>query len=253
MIAVLSPAKTLDYSQGHLQAIQSPTLKKDTNELIDVLKKKSRKDLMKLMNIKEKLADLNFQRYQSFSPRYTKNNSKAAVLAFKGDVYLGLQADLFKKNHIDYAQDHLRILSGLYGILKPLDKMQPYRLEMGTSLKTQKGKNLYQFWDDKITKELNKTIKNSKSKYLVNLASNEYFKSIDKAKLNVPVIDVAFKEYRDGKLKFISFNAKKARGLMAKYMIENKVSSITKLKAFNLDGYYYEESLSKDGLLTFVR
>lgn len=253
MIAVLSPSKTLDFETAGAQTMDSPLFRKQSKELVSELQKKSKKDLMKLMSISEKLGELNYQRYQNFSDRYTSNNSKAAIHAFKGDVYLGLEAESLNDKELQYAQNHIRILSGLYGILKPLDKMQAYRLEMGTKLKNQHGKNLYAFWGDQVTKALNKEFKNHKEKILVNLASQEYFEVIKTDKLNARVVNIDFREYRDGKLRFISFNAKKARGMMARYIIKKKVDSFKKLHGFDMDGYQLLGERSDENTLCFVR
>lgn len=253
MIAVLSPSKTLDFETAGAQAVDSPIFRKQSKELVSELQKKSKKDLMNLMSISEKLGELNYQRYQNFSERYTSNNSKAAVHAFKGDVYLGLEAETLTDQELQFAQEHIRILSGLYGILKPLDKMQPYRLEMGTKLKNKHGKNLYAFWGDQITRALNKEFKNHKEKILVNLASQEYFEAINTDSLDAKLVNVDFREYRDGKLRFISFNAKKARGMMARYIIKNKVDSFKKLQGFNMDGYQLYGEGSNEDNLCFVR
>ncbi len=253
MIAVLSPAKTLDYEYDGFKAASTPRLKNKTQELIDILKKKKATDLMKLMKINEKLGQLNFERYQNFSEKYTVKNSKPALSAFKGDVYLGLDVATLKAKDIDIANDKIRILSGLYGLLKPLDKMQPYRLEMGTKLQNASGKNLYKFWGDEITDLLNKDLKKTKSKYLINLASKEYFSAVNRQDIKAEVIDVGFKEYRDGQLKFLSFHAKKARGLMARYIIKENPKSINALKGFNYDNYAIDEALSSENLLMFTR
>jgi cytoplasmic iron level regulating protein YaaA (DUF328/UPF0246 family) len=253
MLVLLSPAKTLDYTESSVKATKNPKFKSDALELIDILKEKSIGDLMNLMSIKEKLGALNFERYQKFSKNYTVNNSKAALLAFKGDVYIGLDATTLTNDEILYSQDHIRILSGLYGLLSPLDKMQPYRLEMGTTLKTEKGTNLYHFWGDKITKEVNKQLKAQENAVLVNLASQEYFHAIKRDKIKGDIIDINFKEFRDGKLKFISFTAKKARGLMTRYIIQNKIETKEGLKGFNYENYFFDESLSDASQFTFVR
>lgn len=253
MLVLLSPAKTLDYTETTVKASKNPKFKEDALKLVGVLKEKSISEIMKLMSIKEKLGTLNYERFQNFSKSYTAKNSKAALFAFKGDVYLGLDAATLSEDELSYAQNHVRILSGLYGLLAPLDKMQPYRLEMGTTLKTEKGTNLYHFWDDKITKEANKQIKKQANPVLVNLASQEYFHVIKRDKIKGQVIDINFKEYRDGKLKFISFSAKKARGLMTRYIIKNNIENIEGLKGFNYEDYYFEENLSDDKQFTFVR
>jgi len=253
MIILLSPAKTLDYNPTEIKASKTPVFKKETSELISILKKKSPADIGKLMHIKEKLSLLNYERYQNFSDSYTKKNSKAAILAFNGDVYVGLEAHTFSNKELERAQDSIRILSGLYGVLRPMDKMQPYRLEMGTHLKNPKGSNLYKFWGDQVSLQINKDLKKSGSNYILNLASKEYFSVLDKKILKGDLIEIAFKEYRDGKLKFISFSAKKARGMMARYVVKNKIKNIEGLKGFNYENYSFEESLSTENNLMFVR
>jgi cytoplasmic iron level regulating protein YaaA (DUF328/UPF0246 family) len=253
MIAVLSPAKSLDYENEGFEATATPTFRKKSADLVSILKEKNIDDLRSLMHISEKLATENYDRYQNFSSRYTPNNSKAAISAFVGDVYVGFDAKSLTQKDIDFANDHIRILSGLYGLLRPLDKMQPYRLEMGTKLKNQSGKNLYEFWDGDITKQINKDLKKVNSEILVNLASNEYFKSIKKDQLKAQIINVDFREYKGDELKFISFNAKKARGIMARYIVQNRILKVDGLKGFDIDDYRYEESLSTEDNLMFVR
>ena len=219
MIAIVSPAKTLDFSPYEIDTLSSPRLLEHSDRLVSILRKKRVKSLMQLMDISENLASENYERYQAYAPPFTVENAKPAVLAFKGDVYLGLDADSFTPAELAYAQDHLRILSGLYGLLRPLDLIQAYRLEMGTALKNRRGKNLYEFWGERITKLLQEDLAAGNHQYLVNLASKEYFKSIQPALLGVPVIDIHFKERRNGVLKVISFNAKKARGAMTRALI----------------------------------
>ncbi len=253
MIIVISPAKTLDYTKSTLQATDTPKFRKHANQLIEILKTKSPEDLKKLMSISDQLAELNYRRFQKFSSRYTDNNSKASIMAFKGDVYLGLEAETLQIEDITFAQKHLRILSGLYGLLKPLDKMQPYRLEMGTTLANEKGNNLYIFWGDQITKAINRDLASQEEKVLVNLASNEYFKSIHTKKIKAKILDISFKEFRNGTLSFISFNAKKARGLMSRYIIQNKITKVDDIKGFNLDNYYFDEENSTEDNFLFVR
>lgn len=205
------------------------------------------------MHISDKLTEVNYNRYQNFSSRYTGSNSKAAIHAFKGDVYVGLEAETLTKSDIDFAESHLRILSGLYGLLKPMDKMQAYRLEMGTNLKNPKGKNLYDFWNGTLTSEINKTLKKNSNDLIVNLASKEYFSALDRKQLKGEIIDIGIKEYKEGKLKFISFNAKKARGLIARYIIKNRITTKKGLMGFDYDGYTYQEDLSSDNEFMFVR
>lgn len=250
MIILLSPSKTLDF-EHNIQGDTEPSFIEDTITLNKSLKKYSKKKLASLMNISDKLAALNYQRNQEFEEVFTEENSRAAMFAFKGDVYLGLQAQDFKKKDVNYANKHLRILSGLYGLLRPMDKMQAYRLEMGTSLKVGRKKNLYEFWGNKIGDELKESLKDHKNKSIINLASNEYFKAVKLDGLDI--IEIGFKEYRDGKLKFISFNAKKARGLMSQYIIKNRVSTLNGIKAFNLEDYAFDASLSSENHLMFTR
>jgi len=252
MIILLSPSKTLDFDHN-IMGESEPSFIQDTITLNKSLKKYSKKKLGALMNISDKLASLNYQRNQDFQEEFTEENSRAAMYAFKGDVYVGLQAQEFKKKDVTYANKHLRILSGLYGLLKPMDKIQPYRLEMGTSLKVGRKKNLYEFWGNKIAEELQESLSKHKNKSIINLASNEYFKAVKLDELKDQIIEVGFKEYRDGKLKFVSFNAKKARGLMSQYIIKNRISTLEGIKAFNLEDYAYDESLSTDNHLMFTR
>lgn len=253
MLILLSPAKTLDETRLDYPNTESPSLRKKTSELVTVLKEYSAQDLSSLMSISDKLAQTNYNRYQAFSSRYTATNSKAAIFAFKGDVYIGLEADSLNENDITYAQDHLRILSGLYGLLKPLDKMQPYRLEMGTSLKTSKGKNLYNFWGDDITKEINKALRSHDDKTIINLASNEYFHSVNTDKLKGDVLNIGFKEDRNGKLTFVSFNAKKARGSMSRFIIQNRIENKEDLQGFDTDGYTFHADLSSENNYLFIK
>lgn len=253
MIVLLSPAKTLDYSPSNVAATKVPLFKNRTSDLVDILKTKSAKSIGKLMHISDKLANENYERYQNFSNSYTKKNSKASILAFKGDVYLGLEAENFSAKELSYAQETLRILSGLYGLLRPLDKMQPYRLEMGTKMKNKKGQDLYKFWGDDITDVINKDLSKQKSQTIINLASKEYFKAVNKKKLEGDIIDIGFKEYRNGKLTFVSFNAKKARGMMARYIVKNKVEKAKDLQGFDYDGYSFETELSNDQFYMFVK
>lgn len=253
MITVLSPSKRLNYNDDQVEFRNTPLFSSKAKQLIGILKKRSKPEIMELMNINEKLADLNVGRYKSFSKEYTGDNSKAALLAFTGDVYLGLDAKSLSKDELEFAQEHLRILSGLYGILRPLDAMQAYRLEMGTELENRKGNNLYDFWGMEITKEINKLLAVQKDPVLVNLASKEYFSVLDRKKIKGEIIDIHFKEYRNGTLKFLSFNAKKARGFMTRYIIKNKIDDREGLKGFNLENYYYEETLSDSHNFTFVR
>jgi cytoplasmic iron level regulating protein YaaA (DUF328/UPF0246 family) len=254
MISVLSPAKSLDFDKEVNFDKTTVRFKNETEKLVSILKEKESEDLQDLMSISEKLANLNVDRYQDFE-KNVKSNSKQAIFAFQGDVYQGFEADSLNKTDIDFAQDHVRILSGLYGLLRPLDMIQPYRLEMGTQLKVDNAESLYDFWDDKITNLLLEDLKHQKDQTIVNLASNEYFKSLNKKLLraNASILDVEFKDLKNDQYKIISFYAKKARGLMARYIVQNQITSTEDLKGFNLDGYWYDEKASNDKKLAFKR
>lgn len=249
---ILSPAKRMEIKQNSFE-YSTPTLLNKTKDLIKILKTKNSSHFQKLMSISPKLADLNFQRYSDFDLNHTINNSSQSILSFKGDVYLGLQADTLNIEELQFANDHLRILSGLYGILRPNDLIQAYRLEMGTKLSNKKGKNLYDFWGNSITNSINESLSNHESKTLVNLASDEYYKVITPAKIKGDILKIVFKEFRDEKLKFITFNAKKARGLMAKYIIKNKLATKEDIKGFDYDNYYFNEEHSSENEYWFVR
>jgi len=252
MKIVISPAKSLDFeTQLPTKQYTEGNFLKEANTVHKVLKKKKPKELSELMAISEKLADLNWQRNQEWATPFTPENARPAVYAFNGDVYIGLDAYSLPEEKLEVLQDKLRILSGLYGLLKPLDLIQPYRLEMGTRLPIGKSKDLYEFWKTKLTKALNAELK--KDELFINLASNEYFSAIDKKDLKVPVITPEFKDYKDGKLKIISFFAKKARGMMVRYIIETNAETIEDLKGFNYEGYQYDANLSKGHTLVFTR
>lgn len=254
MIIVLSPAKTLDYEpQSHTKKSSTPDFLDDSKELIDVLKKKSKSQIAKLMSLSDKLAELNVQRYKDWRIPFDAENAKQCLLAFKGDVYQGFEFDDWKAADFMFAQKHLRILSGLYGVLRPLDLMQPYRLEMGTKLKTERGKDLYAFWGDRITTAINLAIKTSRSKAFVNLASNEYFGAVNAKDLEVPIVTPVFKDEKNGKFKIISFFAKKARGMMANYIIQNRIKDPDGLRDFDVAGYRFDEDSSDEHTLTFLR
>jgi cytoplasmic iron level regulating protein YaaA (DUF328/UPF0246 family) len=218
-----------------------------------VLKKKSPQQIAELMTLSDKLAGLNVARYEAWSPKFSASNSKQAVLAFNGDVYEGLDAKTLKPAQLDWAQQHVCILSGLYGVLRPLDWMQPYRLEMGTALSTTKGKNLYQFWGSQIADYLNERAAAEAVPVIVNLASEEYFKAVDKKALKPRVVNCVFEELKAGKYKIISFMAKRARGLMVRYAIEHKLSTVKKLESFNLEGYQFTADVSTPDRLVFRR
>ena len=253
MLFLISPAKSLDYSETSVEEATLPRMRKNTQELVGIMQQKSAGELKELMNISDNLAILNADRYRKFGKRFTPKNSKQAILAFKGDVYLGLDASDFSEEDFEYAQKHLRILSGLYGLLKPLDKIQPYRLEMGTKLVTQKGRNLYHYWDDQITNLVNKDLKQSESKVIINLASNEYFKSIQKKNLKGELYNLSFKDEKNGEYKIISFFAKKARGMMCRFATKNKITKPEDLKGFDYEGYVYNDALSEEKDWVFTR
>jgi len=254
MKLVISPAKNIDFESYFKTNIKSYLkFDKEANTLVSILKKYAPSKLASLMKISDKLADLNFARYQNWEFPFTDENAKPAVGIFNGDVYRGLDVETFDENDLQFMQNHLRILSGLYGILKPTDLIQAYRLEMGTKLKNNEGKNLYEFWGDKITEFLNEELKVEQNPILINLASIEYFKVINQSKLKALIITPQFKELRNGKLKIISFSAKRARGLMSRYIIKNKIENIEEIKAFNLENYQYDDNLSDSQNFIFTR
>lgn len=254
MLIVISPAKTLDYdTPPKTKVFTIPDYLDQSQQLINRLRNFSSLDISDLMKVSAKIADLNFDRYESWKKPFTVKNAKQSVLAFKGDVYTGLDAMSFKSDDFKFAQNHLRVLSGLYGLLRPLDLMQPYRLEMGTKLKTDNGKNLYEFWGSDITEGLNKQLKKIKSDTLINLASNEYFKSVKPNELNAEIITPAFKEFKNGDYKMIGIYAKKARGLLSRYIIQNKLSDAEEIKSFNEEGYRFNKKLSKGNTWVFTR
>ena len=249
MLAVISPSKTQDFTKTDIVKYSQTRQAKQTLELIDILKLKSKDDIAKLMSISEKLANLNFDRFQEFSNEFNLNNAKQAILAFKGDVYNGIDAPSLTADDLDFAQENIRMLSGLYGVIRPLDLIQPYRLEMGTKLANPKGKNLYEFWGDGISKVLNI----DESETLINLASNEYFKGIDKKSLNANIIDIVFKENKNGKYKVIGIYAKHARGLMVNFIIKNRINNAEKLKEFNTEDYTFNTNISDEKTWVFTR
>ncbi len=253
MVILLSPAKTLDFSNSSIEQYSHATHLADTMSLLRELKRLKTNELMDLMSLSEKLAIENKERYQVFSKSHTLENSKQALLAFKGDVYLGIDADTMTEDQLLFAQKHLRILSGLYGLLSPLDLIQPYRLEMGTRLSNKKGKNLYEFWNTKISRSINQMAKEQHSKLVLNLASEEYFRAVDKSILKLPVLTAQFKEFRNGTLSFVSFNAKKARGLMTRFIIDHKIHEAEDIKGFDKDGYAFSVEHSKEDQWLFVR
>jgi cytoplasmic iron level regulating protein YaaA (DUF328/UPF0246 family) len=249
---IVSPAKKLDFeSVAPIEIYKQPEFLETSKKLIKDLKKLKSTDLQKLMGISENLAQFNLERYQNFKTPFDLKNSKQAIFAFKGDTYIGLDIDSLDKKDIDYADKNLRILSGLYGVLKPLDLMQAYRLEMGTSFGIGSNKNLYELWRETNTRAIESDLKGKSA--LVNLASKEYFSSIDFKALTKPVITPVFKEEKNGKLKIISFNAKRARGMMANFIIKNKIKDADDLENFNMDNYKFDKSLSSKSELVFRR
>ena len=253
LVTIISPAKKLDYSpiEKNLDSTV-PGLLEHSNELIKYLKSLNPQEVSSLMGLSDKLGALNYERFQEWETPFTKSNSKQAILAFKGDVYQGLDAESLSETELMWAQKHVRILSGLYGVLKPLDLMQAYRLEMGTKFPTNRGKNLYEFWNSIITDELNRTFY-SKKATLLNLASNEYFKSINSSELKANVITPIFMDRKNGKYKIISFFAKKARGLMTRYVIKNQIEDIADIQNFEEGGYFFNEEMSEDNKPVFCR
>lgn len=254
MLIVISPAKTLDFeSTPTTKKFSQPQLLKQSEQLIDVLTTKSPLDIEKLMGVSPKLAELNVERYHQWSRPFKLSNSKQAILAFRGDVYTGMQGETFTEKQLEYTQDHLRILSGLYGILRPLDLIQAYRLEMGIKLENPAGKNLYEFWNLTITNNINKQLQSIDSKILLNLASNEYFKSVKAKSITAKVVTPVFKDWKNGQYKMISFFAKKARGSMSAWVLKNKVKTVKKLTQFDVDGYCYNAELSDPLNPVFLR
>lgn len=253
MKIVISPAKTLDYETAlPTDQYTLPRFQEEAKELNETLKKKSQKDISELMKLSDALASLNVQRYKDFSPSFSTDNARPAVFAFAGDVYTGLDAFSMSPKNIEVMQDKLRILSGMYGVLKPLDLLQPYRLEMGTKLPVGPHKNLYGYWKNIVAPAINEELK--EGEILVNLASNEYFKAVDKKQLSAPVITPVFKDFKNGKLKVISFFAKKARGSMSRYLIDTNAQSLQDILSFNRDDYRYSaEHTVKENEPVFIR
>ncbi|GAB3659677.1 peroxide stress protein YaaA [Ramlibacter alkalitolerans] len=254
MLFLLSPAKTLDYVSPVPEVAHTlPAFAADAAHLIEVLRRYSPQQVSSLMEISDPLAALNVARYQAWSPKFTRRNARQAVLAFDGDVYDGLQARRMGVADLEWAQRHLRILSGLYGVLRPLDWMQAYRLEMGTALKVGTTANLYQYWGSRISESLNETLAADKTPVVINLASQEYFKAVDRRALKARVIDCVFEEWKGGTWKIISFSAKKARGLMARYAITRRLETPRKLEAFDLEGYRFDAAASQPERMVFRR
>ncbi|WP_417283320.1 peroxide stress protein YaaA [Comamonas sp.] len=257
MLFLISPAKSLDYETPLPQDLPHtlPVFKKQPLELIAVLRQKAPQDIAELMSISDKLAVLNVGRYEAFSSKFSDKNARQAVFAFNGDVYEGLNAHSLKPRELDWAQEHVLILSGLYGMLRPLDWLQPYRLEMGTRLATDHGSNLYQFWGTQIAEHLNQRCAElpEAERIVVNLASQEYFKSVDRKTLKAPVVECVFEDFKGGKYKIISFHAKRARGLMVRWAVQHKARKPADLRKFDLQGYAFSDSASTPERLVFRR
>lgn len=254
MLILISPAKTLDYqSPLATQRYTQPVLLDHSQQLIDVARQLSAPQIKTLMGISDKLADLNATRFHDWQPDFTPDNARQAILAFKGDVYAGMQAETFSEDDFTFAQQHLRMLSGLYGVLRPLDLMQPYRLEMGIRLQNPKGSDLYQFWGETITTTLNEALAAQGDNIIVNLASDEYFRAVKPKLLAGEIVKPVFLDEKNGTFKVISFYAKKARGLMSRYIIENRLTTPDQLKAFDVDGYVFDEEASQKHELVFKR
>lgn len=254
MLSVISPAKTLDYETPLVtSAFTQPTQLTQSRKLIRRLRLLGSDEISRLMSVSDNLAELNRQRFKQWKTPFKPENARQALFAFKGDVYLGLDAYSLDEAALDFAQQHLRILSGLYGILRPLDLMQPYRLEMGTRLDTELGSNLYQFWNERLTRALNQELRQSQTRCLVNLASNEYFKAIRPKLLKADIVTPAFREFRGGEYRFIQFFAKKARGLMARFLIDQRIDNVEGLKDFDYEGYRFAPAMSNDKDWVFTR
>ncbi len=254
MITLLSPAKTMDFGKTEFQKYTMPEFNEEAWQLVKKLKRLSKPKLKDLMSISDKLTSLNYKRYKEYAEQYAFNeNAKQAILAYRGDVYTGLDADTLSKSELIESQSVIRILSGLYGILRPLDLIQPYRLEMKIPLKIQRNKNLYEFWGNTLSQELNNDLMMEDNPLLVNLASNEYFKAINPDIINAPILKVDFRERRDGKVKFISFNAKKARGLMTRFILKEGIEKKEHLKAFDYDDYVFNVDGSDENSFLFIK
>lgn len=254
MLTVLSPAKTLDYESPSItDQMSTPQFMDQSALLVDNARTLAPDDIRSLMGVSEAIASLNHERFMNWAPESTTANAKQAILAFKGDVYTGLEAETMSADDLEFAQAHLRILSGLYGLLRPLDLMQPYRLEMGLKFSNQRGKNLYEFWGERITDAINADLASAGTETLVNLASNEYFKAVKTKSLNADIITPQFKDLKNGQYKMISFFAKKARGVMARYIIDNQLTDPDQLKSFTGSGYYFSAEQSSGNNLVFLR
>lgn len=254
MLTVISPAKTLDFDTPAVtSAFTQPGYLEDSEKLIRKLRTLSRKKIGELMGISKDLAQLNYERYLAWHADFNPGNAKQAVLAFKGDVYLGLEAETFTEEDFEFSQDHLRILSGLYGVLRPLDLIQPYRLEMGIRLPVRRKKNLYDFWGTRLTEDINQVLEEQEERVLLNLASKEYFGAIQPELTKGTIINPVFKDWKNGEYKILSFFAKKARGRMSSWIIRHRIDKVEEIKGFDLDGYEFNESLSNTHDWVFTR
>ncbi|OOF37850.1 peroxide stress protein YaaA [Rodentibacter trehalosifermentans] len=254
MLAIISPAKTLDFESAVRKLpVFQPHLTDYSAQLIDICRQFSPQDIASLMSISDKLAGLNAARFAEWTMEHNEQNSRAAIFAFKGDVYTGLDVDTLSNDDILFAQSHLRMLSGLYGLLRPLDLMQPYRLEMGTKLANKKGKDLYAFWGNVITQSLQQALDAQGENVLINLASDEYYKSVKESQLHAQIIKPIFLDNKNGQYKVVSFYAKKARGLMCRYMIQQRLTQAEQLKDFDLGGYWFDEAASNEKEWIFKR
>jgi uncharacterized protein len=249
MLAIISPSKTQDFSECNFENFSQTRQQQSSDELVHILKNKSQTQISKLMSISEKLSALNFERFQKFKLPFTLENAKQAILAFKGDVYNGIDAPSLSTEDLNFAQDKIRMLSGLYGVIRPLDLIQPYRLEMGTKLSNAKGKDLYDYWGADISNVLN----DDESELIINLASNEYFKAIDKKSLNAKILDIVFKEKKGDSYKVIGIYAKRARGLMVNFIIRNRLDNPEALQDFSDEGYRFDKDLSNDSTWVYLR
>ena len=253
MIVLLSPAKSLDYSPSPFKTHTAPRMLDESEKLVQIMRKKSAKKIGELMSLSDKLATLNRERFQQYHPETTREVAKEAILAFKGDVYVGLENETLSASDLAWAQNHVRILSGLYGLLRPRDLIQPYRLEMGTRLRNPRGKDLYTFWGDRITDMINQDMGRRKPKVIFNLASKEYFSAVKPDRLQGTLYGANFLERRNGEYKFISFTAKKARGWLCRYIIDNRLTDPEQVKDFRGQGFRYLKSLSSEREFIFVR
>ncbi|MCW9733362.1 peroxide stress protein YaaA [Avibacterium sp. 20-15] len=254
MLAIISPAKTLDFESAVEKFdVSQPDLTQYSEQLIDICRQLAPNEVASLMSISDKLAALNVARFAQWDKVHHEQNSRPAIFAFKGDVYTGLDAEHLSREDILFAQQHLRMLSGLYGLLRPLDLMQPYRLEMGTKLANPKGKDLYHFWGNIITTTLQHALDQQGDNVLINLASDEYYKSVNESELNAHIVKPVFLDNKNGKYKVISFYAKKARGLMCRYLIQNRLTQVEQLKAFDLAGYWFDATSSTEKEFVFKR